>query len=176
MRTSSIYQSSARCTEKKKKEKKKERKRLGQYNSNNKLIHGQYTSRYNLHHTHTYTHTHTHTHTHTPHSMSNDVDLASTFLIKLKLCRIVKSNRQWMYHYFSFLHMFRGDNWRSLIWQTLKHWLFAGHCLKSFKLCMVVILPEVYLFILSLVTLTLFQGQWYVRILNWKLFLDSCPL
>ena len=40
--------------------KKKEKKRLGQYNSNNKLIHGQYTSRYNLHHTHTHTHTHTH--------------------------------------------------------------------------------------------------------------------
>ena len=58
------------------------KKRLGQYNSHNKLIHGQYTSRYNLHlslslslppslslslslsHTHTHTHTHTHRHTH----------------------------------------------------------------------------------------------------------------
>ena len=30
------------------KERKKKRKRLGQYNSNDKLIHGQYTSRYNL--------------------------------------------------------------------------------------------------------------------------------
>ena len=76
------------------KEKKKKKERLGQYNSNNKLILGQYTSRYNLHlslslslpplplslplslslslslsHTHTHTHTRararTHTHTHT---------------------------------------------------------------------------------------------------------------
>ena len=44
--------------------KKRRRRRLGQYNSNNKLIHGQYTSRYNLHHTHAHTHTHTHIHTH----------------------------------------------------------------------------------------------------------------
>ena len=64
-----------------KKKKKEEERRLGQYNSNNKLIHGQYTSRYNRHlththtltntcthintHTHTLTHTHTDTHTHT---------------------------------------------------------------------------------------------------------------
>ena len=32
-------------------------KRLEQYNSNNKLIHGQYTSRYNIHHTRTHTYT-----------------------------------------------------------------------------------------------------------------------
>ena len=44
---------------------KKRRKRLGQYNSNNKLIHGQYTSTYNLHHTNARARTHTHTHTHT---------------------------------------------------------------------------------------------------------------
>ena len=53
---------------------KKKRKRLGQYNSNNKLIQGQYIRRYNLHLslslslslslTHTHTHTHTHIHTH----------------------------------------------------------------------------------------------------------------
>ena len=57
----------------------KEKKiRLGQYNSSNKLIHAQYTSRYKLHtHTHRNSHTHTHTHTHThhttPHSKSNEV-------------------------------------------------------------------------------------------------------
>ena len=32
-------------------QKKERRKSLGQDNSSNKLIHGQYTSRYNLHHT-----------------------------------------------------------------------------------------------------------------------------
>ena len=58
MWTSSIYQSSTCCTEK-----KRRRKRVGQYNSNNKFIHGQYTSRYSLHHTHK----------HTPHSKSNDI-------------------------------------------------------------------------------------------------------
>ena len=47
---------------------RKKRKRLGQYNSNNKLIHGQYTSRYNPHHTHTHTYTHTHTHTQHTHT------------------------------------------------------------------------------------------------------------
>ena len=49
---------------------RKKRKRLGQYNSNNKPIHGQYTSRYNLHLSHSLspppplslTHMHTHTH------------------------------------------------------------------------------------------------------------------
>ena len=70
-----IYQSSARCTNKKRK-----KERLGQYNSNNKRIHGQYTRRYNLHLSHslspslplplslshTYTHARTHAHTHTP--------------------------------------------------------------------------------------------------------------
>ena len=52
---------------KEKQKKKRKRKKLGQYNRNNKLIHGQYTNRYNLHlslslslsHTHTHTHTHT---------------------------------------------------------------------------------------------------------------------
>ena len=58
--------------------KKTKIERLGQYNSNNKLINGQYTSRYNLHlslsfsfslspsffHTHTHTQTHTHARTH----------------------------------------------------------------------------------------------------------------
>ena len=50
------------------------KKRLGQYNSHNKLIHGQYTSRYNLHLSHSLSlplpppslslsHTHTHTNT-----------------------------------------------------------------------------------------------------------------
>ena len=75
----------AQCAVQKKQhtQKKIERKkRLGQYNSNNELIHGQYTSRYNPHlslspplslslslsHlslslTHTHTHTHTHKHT-----------------------------------------------------------------------------------------------------------------
>ena len=37
------------------KKKKKKKERLGQYNSNNKLIHGQYTSRYNLHLSHSLT-------------------------------------------------------------------------------------------------------------------------
>ena len=52
-----------------------------QYNSNNKLIIGQYTSRYNLNltHTHTLGRTHTHarirtrTHTHAPLGKSNEV-------------------------------------------------------------------------------------------------------
>ena len=51
------------------------KKRLGQYNSHNKLIHGQYTSRYNLHLSHSLSLplpppslslSHTHTHTQTP--------------------------------------------------------------------------------------------------------------
>ena len=49
-------------------QKKRRRKRLGQYNSNNKLIYGQYTSRYNVHHKQTNTHTHTHSHTHATHT------------------------------------------------------------------------------------------------------------
>ena len=56
MRTCSIPELGALYKKKKKKKerkKKKKRKKLGQYNSNNKLIHGQYTCRYNLHHTNT---------------------------------------------------------------------------------------------------------------------------
>ena len=58
-----FYQSSAHCTKRKK---QKKRKRLEQYNSNNKLIHGHYICRYNLHHTHTHHH-HLHHHHHPPH-------------------------------------------------------------------------------------------------------------
>ena len=44
-----VYTRARRAVQRKKKE------RLGQYNSNNKLIHGQYTSRYNLHLSHSLT-------------------------------------------------------------------------------------------------------------------------
>ena len=44
--------------------KKTKIERLGQYNSNNKLINGQYTSRYNLHLSLSFSLSFTHTHTH----------------------------------------------------------------------------------------------------------------
>ena len=52
-----VYTRARRAVHKKE---RRRRKMLGQYNNNNKLIHGHYTSRYNLHHTHIQTQTHTH--------------------------------------------------------------------------------------------------------------------
>ena len=46
---------------------------------------------------------------------------------------------------------------------------------RSFKLCMIIILLGVYIFIVGLMTLTLFQGHRCVRNINCKLcFVDSC--
>ena len=76
--TSCIYQSSARCTEKQKISFRLAQNRLNRQtkksdnNGKHKLIHGQCTSRYNLHYTHTHTHIHTHTHTHTTASEMTD--------------------------------------------------------------------------------------------------------
>ena len=49
MRKPPVYARALCAVQKRKRKKKGEKKRLGQYNSNSKLIHGQYTSRYNLH-------------------------------------------------------------------------------------------------------------------------------
>ena len=49
--------------------------------------------------------------------------------------------------------------------------------MRSFKLCMVTTLLGVYIDILGLMTLALFQGHRYVRNIYGRLcFLDSCPL
>ena len=47
---------------------------------------------------------------------------------------------------------------------------------KSFKLCVIITLLGVQQFTTGFMTLALFQGYRYVRIINCKLFLDSCPL
>ena len=57
-----VYTRARRSVQKKRE--RRRRRRPGQHNSNNKLIHGQCTSRHNLHHTHACTHT--------PHSKSNE--------------------------------------------------------------------------------------------------------
>ena len=73
-----------------KEEKKKKKKRLGQYNSNNKLIH-------------THTHTHAHAHTPTPHSKSNDMIhrerltmrvRASRHLLRMKTFKVFQRERE----------------------------------------------------------------------------------
>ena len=79
-----------------------------------------------------------------------------------------------------FWQMFKGDNWCiSSFWGERKKVGFFSNTLKvrSSKLCMVITLFGVYVVIVGLMTLTLFQGQRYVRIINCKLcVLDSCPL
>ena len=59
-----------------------------------------------------------------------------------------------------------------LIWQKPYRWLFHGHCSSEFFQTW-----NYYNFawLYGLTTLTLFQGQRYVRIINCKLFLDSWP-
>ena len=48
---------------------------------------------------------------------------------------------------------------------------------RSFKLCMIITLLGVYIIMIGLMTLTLFQGNRRVRNKNCKLcVLDSCPL
>ena len=48
---------------------------------------------------------------------------------------------------------------------------------RSFKLCMIITMLRVYIFILGLMTLTMFQDHRCIRNINHKLsVLDSCPL
>ena len=67
-----------------------------------------------------------------------------------------KLSKQWMNHYFSLLHMFKGDNWHAFWFDNNCNVGFlAGTVLwRSLKLCMTNILFRVYHVILGLLTLT----------------------
>ena len=94
----------------------------------------------------------------------------------------ITSSRSWIYHYFWFSHMFMGDHWHiSSIEKKNQHFDTAFFSdtvkMRSSKLCMIITLLEVYIFIVDLMTLTLFQGHRSVVNIKSKLcFLDSCPL
>ena len=77
------------------------------------------------------------------------------------------SSKSWIYHYF----------WLSLIRKCNLGFFSDTVELQFSKLCMILILLRVYHFIPGMMTLTLFQGHKFVRIMNCKHFLkDSCPL
>ena len=78
---------------------------------------------------------------------------------------------------FLFLHMFKGDNWLiSLFWENFNVGFFSDTVkASSFKLCMIVTLLRVYVVIVGLMTLILFEGHRCVKNINCKLHvLDGC--
>ena len=79
---------------------------------------------------------------------------------------LIKSSRSWTYYYFLLLNMFKGDNWNISSFEK-KNFIvgFFSDTIKarSFKICMFIILFGVYIAIVGLMTLTLFQGHRCVR-------------
>ena len=76
-------------------------------------------------------------------------------------------------------HMFKGDNRHISSSEKNFNIGFFLDTIKarSFKLCMLISLLGVYIVLLGLITLILFQGHRYVRSINCKSHvLDSCPL
>ena len=104
------------------------------------------------------------------------------FLSKLKLCMIVDYIKEIinipLFFIFLYLHMFKemSDIFPPLTKKKINVAFFLDTIkARSFKLCMIIILLGVYIFIESLMTLTLFQGHRYVRNINCKLcFFDAC--
>ena len=95
-----VYTRAWRAVQKEKKREERRGKRPGWHTSNNKLIHGQHTSRHNPHLIHT--------HTHTQHRKSNDV-------INRKRWR----EYRFSYRTAGFLSSYKGGNricWSSLVW------------------------------------------------------------
>ena len=79
--------------------------------------------------------------------------------------------------------MFKGDNWHISSFETDFNVAFFTDTVKarSFKLCVIITLLRVYIFMAALMTLTLFEGHSCVRYINCKVcfsdcWLDSCPL
>ena len=62
--------------------------------------------------------------------------------------------------------------------EIINTWIFSDTITaRSFKLCMILTMLRVYIAILGLLTLTLFQGHRCIRNMNCKLHVfDSCPL
>ena len=104
-----------------------------------------------------------------------------SYSIKLKLCTSVEYVK-WIMNtqLFLFLHMLKEDNWHDIFSFEKKKivgFLSDSITARSFKLCMVITVLGVYIVIVNLMTLTLFQGHTCVRNINCKmLVLDSYPL
>ena len=118
-------------------------------------------------------------------AVSNSFNWKFCVLIRLNwnLVRLLMtSSKLWIYHYFWFSHMFKGDDWRISWFQKKKKIFNVGFFsdavkARSFKLCMIIILLRVYIVILGSMTLTLLQGHRFVRNIKRNLHvLDSCPL
>ena len=94
------------------------------------------------------------------------------FLLKFLCSYPITMKFSWNVKYTDFrIHSRKMLTW-FLIWQKPYRWLFHGQCssevfqtLNRFN----------FAWLYGLTTLTLFQGQRYVRIINCKLFLDSRP-
>ena len=84
--------------------------------------------------------------------------------IEFKLCWIVKPIKMIMNvspFFLNFLHAFKGDNWHISSSGFLKKVCFFSDTteVRSFNHCMIITLLWVCLFIVGLMTLTLFQGH-----------------
>ena len=91
---------------------------------------------------------------------------------------LVTSNRSWLYHYFWFSHMFKGDDWHISSFEKKK----KTFKVKSFKLCMIITFLRVYVCSVGLMTLTLshlcqsgrYSTRWLIWIIRLSLRIPLC--
>ena len=99
--------------------------------------------------------------------------ILSSYPVKFKLCTIVVYVRQIknipLFFSFLFFHLFKGDNSPHLRKNSTLAFFLDTITARSLKLCMVMTLLRVYIFILGLMTLILFQDHRYVRNVNCRL-------
>ena len=107
------------------------------------------------------------------------------FYVLIQLCwnfewLLITSSRSWAHLCFLFLRVFKGGSRHIALYKenhTHFNIDFFSDTVKarSFKLCLIITLLEVYIFIVGLMTLTLFQGRRSIRNINCKFcFQDSC--
>ena len=92
---------------------------------------------------------------------------------------LIMSSRSWICTVLSFAHV-QGRLLTIFLFEKKSFIIrFFSDIIKArfFKLCLIITLLGVYIVIVGLMTLTLFQGHWCVTNINCKFrVLDSCPL
>ena len=84
---------------------------------------------------------------------------------------LIMSSRSWIYNHFWFLQVFKGDSWHiSLFEKNFRVGFFSDAIeTSSFKFCVIISLLGVYIVVIGLMTLTLFQGHRCVQNINCQL-------
>ena len=94
---------------------------------------------------------------------------------------LIKSGRSWIYHYFWFSHMLKGDNCQIFSFERNFSIAFFSDTVKtrSFRLCMMIILFGVYIFgsgLMAFVSKSQVCRKYKLQIVLLDSCLDSCQL